>query len=113
MATNGTRPAEEFLNSGVVPEKDLASLKRLFELLSQTGRISNPEKFKKLEGDLWEFKSFQTRIGTFRHGRTWYLTGGFIKKRDHWPASEIQKANRIRLEQTDRITKSSKLNQGR
>ncbi|MBS0198767.1 MAG: type II toxin-antitoxin system RelE/ParE family toxin [Planctomycetes bacterium] len=108
-AANGSYPAKDFLESEVVPEKDKASLLRTMQLLSAVGKVTNPEKFKKLEGDLWEFKSYQTRIGAFQNGNSWYLTSGFVKKKDGWPKSELERADRIRLEQLEHLRNRSEL----
>ena len=70
----------------------------LFERMADHGRINNREQFKKVAGYIFEFKRHQIRIGCFQVGRTWFLTHGFIKKADEWPASELQKANDIRIE---------------
>lgn len=78
------------------------SLAALFDRMAQTGKINNREKFKKVEGDIFEFKKFQIRIGCFQVTRTWFLTHGFTKKQDHWPKSELKRANDIREEHQSR-----------
>jgi len=91
---NGQCPAQEFVNNLETPEK--AKLARLFNRMAMFGRINNGEKFKKESENIYGFKSFQIRIGCFRLGRTWFLTHGFRKKQDHWPKSELERANQIR-----------------
>jgi hypothetical protein len=77
---------------------DGAKLASLFRLMANTGSIRNYQKFKKVSGAIFEFKSFQLRIGCFQVGRRWLLTHGFTKKQDRWPKSELDRANEIRDE---------------
>jgi len=93
----GRLPAREFLENET-SEKDQAALYRVIERLAESGKVSNREKFKKLDGEIWEIKSFQLRIGAFRLRSVWYLTHGFQKKRDKWPKAQIERAERIRQE---------------
>jgi hypothetical protein len=93
---NGQCPAEEFVSALEVSDK--AKLARLFQKMATVGRIANEEKFKKESGEIYGFKSFQIRIGCFRVGRAWLLTHGFRKKRNHWPKSELERADAIRNE---------------
>ena len=69
--------------------------------------INNPKLFKKLEGEIWEFRTkyngIQYRLFAFwdKTERTDTLvisTHGIIKKVSKVPKSEIEKANKIRLE---------------
>lgn len=99
--SDGTSPAEEFLDG--LDEQDQAKMLRLLKQLGDQGRISNPEKFKKIEGTdgLFEFKSHQVRMPCyFLPGRLLVITHGFRKKGDKLPPSEIRKAERIRREDT-------------
>ncbi|MDR3694579.1 type II toxin-antitoxin system RelE/ParE family toxin [Mucilaginibacter sp.] len=66
----------------------------------------DPELFKKLNGEIWEFRTlfqgFQYRLLAFwdksDSGNTLVIsTHGFIKKRSKAPDNEIQKAIQIRL----------------
>ena len=98
----GRRWAKEFLESKDVPGKDRARIERWCQVLAETGRICNQEQFKKEAGEIWTFKSYQVRIGAFRVGRVWYLTHGFIKKRDGWPRQQQERAERIRTEHMNR-----------
>lgn len=73
----------------------------LFKRLGDTGRIDHREKFKKLDGELWEFKSHQIRMPcAFRHPRLVVVTHGFIKKTGRIPPAEIARAERILNEDT-------------
>jgi len=69
--------------------------------------INNPKLFKKLEGEIWEFRTkyngIQYRLFAFwdKTEKTDTLvisTHGIIKKVSKVPKSEIEKANKIRLE---------------
>ena len=63
--------------------------------------ISNPEKFKKLEGSdgIFEFKSFQIRLLCFwapGAGRRLIVCMGLIKKRDKHSKSDVETAQTLR-----------------
>ncbi len=95
---SGSMPAKEFVDS--LPELDRAKVYALFRMLGDTGRITNTEKFKRIEGtEFWGFKSFQIRMPCFflPHGRV-VVTHGFRKKQDRMPREEIERANRIKSE---------------
>lgn len=79
----GQEPAFTFFEGQEAP--DQAKILALFQMLAETGRIPNREKFKSL-GErglgLFEFKSFQLRvIGDFRPGRRFVVANGLRKKR--------------------------------
>ena len=93
---NGKALAKEFIDALDDPQK--RKLSALFEKMANFGIIRNRTKFKKVSGDIFEFKRHQIRIGCFRVERTWYLTHGFFKKTDRWLSSELQRANDIRSE---------------
>lgn len=93
----GRRPAWEFLHEEI-PARDRAQLFHLFNLLAATGRIANQRKFRKERGEIWGIKSVEVRIAAFQHGRAWFLTHGFFKRADKWPAAELERAERIRWE---------------
>lgn len=94
---NGTYPAQAFIDDDLDDQKR-RSLNVLFRKLVDAGRINNREHFKKVEGDIWEFKRGQIRVGCFQDGRAWVLTHGFIKKSDNWPPGQLERAERIRAE---------------
>ena len=76
-----------------------AKLNTLFQLLGNAGRISNREKFKKLEDEIWQFKSYQIRMPcAFTSNRIVVVTHGFVKKGDDTPRAEIVRAKRILAE---------------
>ena len=95
--TNGTIPGLEFLTSR--EDRWQARLVALFQRLGDFGRIRNPEQFKKVRNEFWEFKSFQIRMLCYyrRDGRV-VITHGFIKKRDSIPGSELLRAESIKRE---------------
>ena len=95
-SSNGKFLAKEYLD-GLGP-RDTAVFDRFFSLMASTGRIANRERYKKVEDQIWEFKSFQARIGVFRIGSILFLTHGFKKQRDKWPKPETRRAKRIRAE---------------
>lgn len=103
---NGCMPARDFLESTKgkhAPTKaELAGLHHLFKVMTQQGKITNDEQFKKERGEIFGFKKYQARIAAFQIGDVWYLTHGFKKKKDKWPNSEITKAERIREEHIKR-----------
>jgi hypothetical protein len=70
----------------------------VFHLLSEEGRVFNERRFRKERGDIWGFKAGDARIAAFPYGRVWFLTHGFIKKQNRWPAAELDRAERIRWE---------------
>lgn len=97
IEADGSCPAEEFLNS--LSQSDRRKIDVLFERMGQHGRISNTEKFKKLEGskEVWEFKSFQVRLLCFHApGKKVVICKGIIKKRDKHAKSDIEFAEACR-----------------
>ncbi len=101
IRTNGTSPARDFLETEV-DDRDLAALDRSFVAMARSGKIHNREKFQKLEGEIWEFKRYQVRIGAFHQGCVWYLTHGFKKKQDKWPRTQLSRAKAIMMEHLSR-----------
>jgi phage-related protein len=88
-------PAEEYISNLLEADK-----KKVFALLERTaahGPPHNEQKFRKVEGDLFEFKSFQDRLLCFfQPNSVIILTHGFRKKRERIPRGEIQRAERLR-----------------
>lgn len=57
------------------------------------GPPANEEKFKKLGGKIFEFKSYQDRLLCFFDGKgVLIVTHGYKKKGNQTPKSEIKKA---------------------
>lgn len=97
----GRRHAREFL-SDVATARARARFFHAFTLLAEEGRIHNERMFRKERGDIWGFKADEARIAAFPRGRVWFLTHGFLKKRDRWHPSELERAERIRWEHLTR-----------
>ena len=91
---DGSCPVGDFLDS--LDKADKAKLSVLFTRLGDTGVISNREKFKKVEGSIFEFKSFKIRIFCFFHGKEVLLADGIIKKTDKLRAADIERAENWR-----------------
>jgi hypothetical protein len=91
---HGNCLAQEFIN-----DLELADQKKVLALLrraAEHGTPNNTEKFKKLEDNIWEFKSFQVRIlCTFEERKIIILTHGYIKKQYKAPPSEIARAKEL------------------
>jgi hypothetical protein len=100
VCANGTMPAKSFIEG--LDESELRRLDTLFRRMADTGKIHNSQQFKQVEGRIYEFKRYQTRLGCFQVGDRWRLTHGFIKKSDKWPRREIERATRIRQEDLER-----------
>jgi hypothetical protein len=104
--SQGRMPARDFLDqtSGRdAPSKvEKAGLLRLFQLMADSGKITNREQFRKERNEIFGFKKFQARIATFQIDRVWFLTHGFKKQRDNWPRAELDRADRIRSEHLNR-----------
>ena len=87
---------EAFLNA--LDHKERRKLDVLFEYMGMQGRITNSEKFKKLEGSdgIFEFKSFQIRLLCFFHGQRVIICRCLKKKRDKHHAADVTYAERCR-----------------
>ena len=105
VCSDGSMPAKEFIEG--LDDSDQRKLDTLFRRLSETGKIFNREQFKLVDGQIFEFKRYQVRVGCFQIGTRWLLTHGFIKKQDKWPKAELARANRIRTEHLERERKRS------
>ncbi len=106
VCSDGSMPAKEFVEG--LDESDQRKLVTLFRRLADTGKIFNREQFKLVDGNIFEFKRFQVRVGCFQVGSRWLLTHGFIKKQDRWPEAELERANRIRNEHVERERKQAR-----
>jgi hypothetical protein len=106
-AASGQEPAYSFFLA--LDAAYQAKVLALFQMLAETGRIQNREKFKSLgeQGQgLFEFKSFQIRfIGDFRPGKRFVVAHGVQKKKDELDKSDIQAAVRIMQESDQRDAK--------
>jgi hypothetical protein len=94
---NGKMPAREFFHNLKMSER--SKLEALFDRWANTGKIWNKDHFKKIDDNLFQFKTTNgTRVPCFIEGRTCYLTHGFVKKRWKIPKGQIARANKIRSE---------------
>lgn len=76
---------------------------RLFALLADHGKITNSEKFGDLGNGLREFKCHQIRMPCrFIPRRIVVVSHGFRKKKNRAPKQEIERAERILLEDQER-----------
>ena len=97
---DGSCPAREFLEG--LSDSDESKVANLFRWMADHGEIKNGQKFKRLDGPIWEFKSHQIRIPCFQDGTIWVLTHGFRKKSDQAPKSEVARAHDIHSEYLSR-----------
>jgi hypothetical protein len=100
--SQGGMPAKDFLEqtggSDALSDVEKCGMFHLFRLMAATGKITNKEQFRKERGEIYGFKKYQGRIAAFQVGSVWYLTHGFKKKKDKWPETELDRADRIRSE---------------
>jgi phage-related protein len=76
-----------------------AKILKIIKRYADFGRISNREQFKKVEGCIWEFKAYQTRIFMYHCAKGCVaLTHGMTKKGRKIPHGEIAKGIRIKKE---------------
>ncbi|MEX0812057.1 MAG: type II toxin-antitoxin system RelE/ParE family toxin [Chitinophagales bacterium] len=84
---------------------DLKARKKVFKNLNRAKYQTDPKFFKKLEGEIWEFRTLyagvQYRLLAFwdksDNKNTWVLaTHGFIKKTSKVDKKEINRAESIR-----------------
>lgn len=88
-------PVEEFINA--LSETEQKKVVKLLQFSADYGLPVNEEKFKKLEKDIWEFKSNKARILCFfEKEKIIITTHGFLKKTGKTPRGEIKKAKKIR-----------------
>ncbi len=98
----GRARAREFFEEEC-PAIDRDRLDRWFGKIADHGEcVAKDGSFKHESGSIHAFKSAQVRIAAFRVGNTWFLTHGFFKKRSTWPTTQLQRAERIRLESMTR-----------
>ncbi len=89
-----------------VERLDAKSRNKIYYNIDKAKLLNDPKLFKKLEGEIWEFrtkyKGIQYRLFAFwdKTGKTETLvisTHGIIKKVSKVPKTEIDKAEKIRL----------------
>jgi len=99
--TDGTRPAETFIES--LPPKMMAKVLRSVHMLRLNGSELREPYSKHLEDGIFEIRA---KVGTdisrvmyfFIVDRKAILTHGFIKKTQKTPSSEIDRAKKYRAE---------------
>jgi len=94
--------AKEFLD-----ELDEKSRKKVIFNIWKAREVNDPELFKKLSGNIWEFRTKfltkQIRLLAFwdktdKEKTLVIATNGFVKKTKKTPKTEIEKAEKIRKE---------------
>ncbi len=86
-------PASDYLDALPARARD----KALRLLVAENGRPRNVHQNRKLDRDIWELKSDQTRLLYFTEGpRVIILTHGFLKKQQKLPRRELERARRLR-----------------
>jgi len=95
---DGTQPARRGWQN--LNKKARGHFTKLFERMCDHGKIEDGTKFKRLHGDIWEFKSntHKRRITCFIEKNAIYLVHIFKKKEDKTPRQEVHFAERIRDE---------------
>lgn len=92
--------ADEFIS-----QLDAKTIKKIFYNIDLAEQTNDPKLFKKLQNDIWEFRTkyagLHTRLLAFwdksDNKETLVIaTHGFIKKVDKVPANEIERASRLR-----------------
>lgn len=100
FTTNFLEDANEFLAS-----LDTKSATKLLFVIDSAESVMNPKLFKKLKGEIWEFKSKyigkQNRLLAFwdksdKEDTLVIATHGFVKKTQKTPPKEIAKAEKLR-----------------
>ena len=88
-----------------ISELDIKTVRKVFYNIDLAEQTNDPRLFKKLQGDIWEFRTkyagLQIRLLAFwdktDNEETLVLaTHGFIKKVDKVPKNEIERAVKIR-----------------
>lgn len=92
---NGKSQVVDFISA--LQPKDQAKISALIDLVATMGPPQNNTKFKKLDGDLYELKAYQTRIACFfASGSRFFLVLGITKKQDRWKTSDLEKAKNMK-----------------
>ena len=104
---NGISESKDFIKH--LDNAQKAKIIKIIKRFANIGKIWNKEQFKKVEGDIWEFKEFQIRVFMYHcaHGCI-ALTHGCIKKRKNILRSQIDRANKIK-EEYEEVRKGMRL----
>lgn len=95
-------------------QNDYTKVMALFARVAQAGLPENREKVKKVEGDIWEFKSHQVRILWFRDTSapgTLVCVSAERKKRDDLSPATIRRAQEGLTKYKASITPTMRRNQ--
>jgi len=104
--SGGSCPAKDFYDS--LDRSDQAKVMALFKWMGGHGNIRNEEKFKKVQGRLFEFKSFRIRIiCAFQPGGRLLLLRGVLKKKDRHDRADIEAAERTLREHLDYVRRQA------
>ncbi len=88
-----------------IAKLDIKTVRKVFYNIDLAEQTNDPKLFKKLQGEIWEFRTkyngLQIRLLAFwdkSNGQETLVlaTHGFIKKVDKVPKKEIERAERIR-----------------
>lgn len=89
-----------------IQKQDLKARKKIFQNIRRAEQDSNPKFFKKLTGEIWEFRTLYSGI-QYRLLAFWdkedknetlvFATHGIIKKTSKVDKKEIDKADKIRI----------------
>jgi len=94
----GTMEAREWLENADLSIQ--SKFDQLFRRMAQSGIISNKEQFRKLSGQIWEFKRGGDRIPCFRRANIWFLTHHFAKGES--TNKEIRRAQSVMQEHCEK-----------
>jgi phage-related protein len=107
VRANGKKEAEIYWNR--LEKREQVGFLRAFEEMVSVGRIFNQQRFRKLEGRIFEFKYVTgARILCSSYDRVWWLTHGYTKQSQKTPPNEIRRANQIMKEHIERFWGSKK-----
>lgn len=88
-----------------IAQLDAKTIRKVFYNIDLAEQTNDPRLFKKLQSDIWEFRTqyagIQIRLLAFwdktgRKETLVFATHGFIKKVDKVPSKEIERAVKIR-----------------
>ena len=96
MLDDGSSPVRDYLTA--LSTQDRRKVDVLFERLGHTGKISNKEHFKKIEGtNLFEFKRHQIRlICFFTPDKRVVICHALTKKQDKHQRNDLDHAESLR-----------------
>jgi len=100
VLSSGKMPSKDYLES--LDWRERIKMESRLENMATNGTIKNNQKFRKLEDEIWEFKSDQHRMPCFQVSNCWILTHGFVKKSDKTKRKEIDRAKKIMKEHMER-----------